>query len=467
LTALKGHDVVVGKVVTHTITAACGLFAVVPVFFLPILAGGVTWAETLRVLLGIVVSFFFALCLGVWISTRSRDGRNAVMATLAAMALVMILPLLWMALLDDLFRLKAWAPGAQLSPAMLLFYARDHWYYSPSAKTVYWITLSLFFVAAVVLAGLSSLSLPNIWRSTGEAAPKPRKAKRPERAMFFPLRFISENPFRELLRRRLVEFRWGRRLRRLAMVFFAAMILFSFGDEAPFVFATMLLFLMQIATKFVMAFDATRAIHDDKRSRALELILATTLTEREIASGHADAFRDRFKPQIRRLMWMTGSLQLTPMFADRLHFRGDDLVLFSSFIWGAMIWTWSDYRVAPWFGAEYALTENSHLRATLRTISKMAARAWLPYFVALIWMAESRVSEEGAGLMTFVWATCAAIYQERRAAKTRERLISDLRLLASGDALPRDGFFRKIGRLVTGIPLPLKRAWFANRAPSR
>lgn len=454
--------------VTHTITAACGLFAVIPVFFLPILAGGVTWAETLRVLLGIVVAFFFALCLGVWISTRSRDGRNSVLATLAAMALLMILPLLWMALLDDLFRLKAWAPGAQLSPAMLLFYARDHWYYSPSSKAVYWLTLSLFFVGAVVLAGLSTLSLPNIWRSTGEAAPKPRKTKRPARAMFFPLRFISENPFHELLLRRLVEFRWGRRLRRLAMVFFAAMILFSFGDEAPFVFAAMVLFLMHFATKFVMAFDATRAIHDDKRGSALELILATTLTEREIASGHAEAFRERFKPQIRRLVWMTGILQLTAMVADRLHFRGDDLFLFSSFIWGAMVWTWSDYRVAPWFGLEYALTENSHLRATLRTISKMAASAWLPYFAALLWMAESRVSEEGAGFMTFLWASGAALYQNRRAAKTREHLIRDFRVLASGDALlPRNGFVRKIGRLVTAVPLPLKRAWFANRAPSR
>jgi ABC-type transport system involved in cytochrome c biogenesis permease component len=470
LTALKGHDVVIGKVVTHTITAACGLVAVFPVFFLPILAGGVTWAETLRVLLGIVAAFFFALCLGVWISTRSRDGRNAVMATLTAVALLMILPLLWMALLDDMYRLKAWAPGAQLSPAMLIYYARDHWYSGSSAKAVYWITLCFFVAASVVLACLSSLSLPNIWRSTEQAAPKSRKTRWPERVLVFPLRFISGNPFRDLLRRRLVEFRWGRRLRRLAMVFFAGMILFCFvdGDEPQFVFAVMTLFLMHIATKFVMAFDATRAIHDDKRSSALELILATTLTEREIASGHAEAFRDRFKPQIRRLVWMTGIVQFTAMFADGLHIKGNDLFLFSSFIWGAMIWTWSDSRVAPWFGLEHALTENSQLRATLRTISKMAVRAWLPYFVALIWMAESRVSEEGAGLMTFVWATCAAIYQGRRAAKTRERVIRDFRRLACGDAaLPRDGFARSIGRLVGAILFLGKRTAFAGRVPSR
>lgn len=75
------------------------------------------------------------------------------------------------------------------------------------------------------------------------------------------------------------------------MLFFAGMILLSFADhnEEPFVFAVLLVFLMHAATKFVFAFDATRAINEDKRSSSLKLILATTLTERAIAFGHAEA----------------------------------------------------------------------------------------------------------------------------------------------------------------------------------
>jgi len=137
LTNLKGYDVVTGKISIHAITTACGLLAVFPVFFLPILAGGVTWAETLRVLLGIAVSFLFALSLGVWISTRSYDARNAVLATLTTIFLIAVLPLLWMVVWDELFRGRPWLAGVpQLSPGMLLLYGRDEWYLTFYTKTI-------------------------------------------------------------------------------------------------------------------------------------------------------------------------------------------------------------------------------------------------------------------------------------------------------------------------------------------
>ena len=49
---------------------------------------------------------------------------------------------------------------------MLVVYARDAWHYSPAAKALYWITLSVFIVAAPVLAWVSSVSLPIIWIHT-------------------------------------------------------------------------------------------------------------------------------------------------------------------------------------------------------------------------------------------------------------------------------------------------------------
>jgi hypothetical protein len=49
---------------------------------------------------------------------------------------------------------------------MLVVYARDAWHYSPAAKALYWITLSVFIVAALVLAWVSSVSLPIIWIHT-------------------------------------------------------------------------------------------------------------------------------------------------------------------------------------------------------------------------------------------------------------------------------------------------------------
>ena len=446
LTNLKGYDVVTGKIAIHAVTTACGLLAVFPVFFLPILAGGVTWAETLRVLLGIGVSFLFALSLGVWISTRSCDARNAVLATLIVMVLVVALPLLWLAVLDEFLRINPWLAGVpQLSPGMLLFYARDAWYFTLGAKAVYWISIGIFLVASVVLARLASGLLPRVWQSEGARSVAdplpgiPRFRFRSGTKIGSVLRrrrfrSISGNPFLDLALSRVREFRWTKRLRRIATGFFAAMLLFSFlgGDEEPFVFAILAIFAMHAGAKFVFAFDATRALNDDKRSSVLELLLATPLGERQIADGHAQAFRMEFKRHIRWLLLLTIALQFTAMVNDSLRLDGDDLFFISSFLWGTMIWTWSDYRTASWLGMSHALKQGTHIKATLRTLVDMVVLPWIPYFVVLFCMAESNVDEEGAALVTWAWAVGGAIYQQVRAARKRVRVIRQFRNIVSG-----------------------------------
>ena len=123
LTNLKGYDIVAGKIAISAITTTAGLLAMFPVFFLPLLAGGVTWAETVRVLLSICVSFLFTLSFGVWVSTRSIEARNAAVAVLATMFLLVVLPMLWIAALDEFFNIRPSLLGVpQLSPGMLLYF---------------------------------------------------------------------------------------------------------------------------------------------------------------------------------------------------------------------------------------------------------------------------------------------------------------------------------------------------------
>lgn len=452
LTNLKGYDVVTGKISSHAITTACGLLAVFPVFFLPILAGGASWAETLRVLLAITVSFLFALTLGVWISARSRDAKNAVMATLTALLLIVTLPLLWIAILDEFFRVRPSMVGVpQLSPGMLLYYGRDFWYLTPKAKAVYWISIGMFVIASAVFAALASRQLPRVWRHQ-EGSPRTDSAtKRADfptnplpflrfnrRVMIRPapvrhrFRPISPNPFRDLLLHRLNELAWGKWVRRLTTWFVLLMLFSSFtaGDEEPFVIAVMTLFLMHVAAKFVFAFDATRALGDQKRSSALELLLVTPIGERGIADAQSSAFYIQFRRHMRRMVALTLAVQFTMVANDSLRLRGDDLFLLSSFIWGAMIWTWSDYRTIPWLGMYRALKESTHLKATLRTLGGMLL-PWAPYFLILFFMANANADETAAGLVTFTWAICGAIYQAARRHSLRARLVREFRLLVA------------------------------------
>jgi ABC-type transport system involved in multi-copper enzyme maturation permease subunit len=447
LTNLKGYDIVTGKIAIHAVTTACGLLAVFPVFFLPILAGGVTWGETLRVLLGIGVSFLFALSLGVWISTRSRDARNAIMATLTAIVLVVALPLLWLQMLDAFTGIQPWLAGVpQFSPAMLLYYARNDWYAGFGSKVVYWVSVGIFVIASLVLGRLASGSLPRVWQAD-ETKGKTREKRSQQpvvlpgatagemvwRRRALPFRFV--NPFQELLLRRGNPVRWAKRLRRAATCFFVGMLLFSFSDEGEddaFVFAIFTLFAMHAAAKFVFAFDATRALNEDQRSSALELLLATPLDERQIAEGQAEAFRIQFKPHVRLLFVLTLALQFTAMVNPELRLNGDDLFFVSSFFWGTMIWTWSDHRVVSWVGMHHALTQNSHIKATMRTFGEMVLLPWSPYFVVLFLMADARFSEEAAGVVTLGWAIGSAVYQGMKARRRQARVIGEFRSLVSG-----------------------------------
>jgi hypothetical protein len=438
LTNLKGFDVVAGKLSTHAITTASGLLATFPVFFLPILTGGVTWAETLRVLLAITVSFLFALSFGVWISARSRDARNAVMVTLTILLLVLVLPLLWLAILEEFLRVRrpSLVGIPQLSPGMLLYFARDAWYFAPGAKTVYWISIAIFLAASASFAALASRSLPAAWR-WGETRSSLPPAGHPRFGLIrgrvkkrLPL--ISPYALRNWLLNRFTEFTWGKRFWRCITWASFGLVLSSFaaGDE-PFALAIVIVLLMHVMTKFVFAFDATRALNEDKRSSALELLLVTPIGERAIASAQADAFRLKSKPYIRRLFLLTLAIEFTALANDQLHFRGDDFVLLTGFLGGAMIWTWSDYRTMPWLGMYHALKQSTHAKATLRLLAGILLVPWIPYFPVLFCMAESHVDEAAAGLLTLAWAVGGAIYQKLKTIRTQSRLIREFRMLAS------------------------------------
>ena len=239
--------------------------------------------------------------------------------------------------------------------------------------------------------------------------------------------------------------RWGKILWRLAVCIFVTMLLCSFDEDDAFVFALMTLFAMHAAAKFVFAFDATRTLNEDKRSSALELLLATPLSERDIANGQARSFRLQFRRDVRRLFGLTCLAQFVAMINPELHLRGDDFLFVSGFIWGPMIWTWSDYRVITWLGMRYALIESSHTRAMVRTFVDVFTVPWLPYFLVLFWMANARADEGSAAAVTFAWAIGGAVFQAIRARVKQEWIIRDFRVLVAGGGqnAPDDRKFAK------------------------
>ncbi len=83
LTNLRGYDVVLGKLFAVGLAAFYGLLGLVPVFAIPLLAGGVTGGEVGRYSLAVLATLFFALATGVWASCWQRTRAGAIRVALA------------------------------------------------------------------------------------------------------------------------------------------------------------------------------------------------------------------------------------------------------------------------------------------------------------------------------------------------------------------------------------------------
>jgi hypothetical protein len=89
---LKGHDVVLGKLVATSVHGFYGLLAVFPVLAAPLLLGGITSGEFWRVVLVLMDTFLLSLAIGMLGSALTRDLRRALAANLSLLLLIMVVP---------------------------------------------------------------------------------------------------------------------------------------------------------------------------------------------------------------------------------------------------------------------------------------------------------------------------------------------------------------------------------------
>src|SRR6267378_1005157 len=95
LTDLKGYDVVLGKLMARSLSAAYGLLAIFPVLAITLTMGGVTAGEFWRLVLMLVSTLFFSLCTGIFVSSISREERNALGITVGILLCITCVPLIF------------------------------------------------------------------------------------------------------------------------------------------------------------------------------------------------------------------------------------------------------------------------------------------------------------------------------------------------------------------------------------
>src|SRR6185295_16622942 len=84
LTDLKVGDILLGKLLASTATLFFGLLAMMPLLAIPVLLGGVTSRDLIRIALCLVNSLFYAISIGFLVSTFFRQGWVTISVALAS-----------------------------------------------------------------------------------------------------------------------------------------------------------------------------------------------------------------------------------------------------------------------------------------------------------------------------------------------------------------------------------------------
>jgi ABC-type transport system involved in multi-copper enzyme maturation permease subunit len=283
LTDLRGFDVVLGKFAASSLSSFYGLLAVVPALAIPVLLGGVTGAEFWRVVLALANALFFSLAAGMFISVLSREERRAWSATVALVAISM-------AALPILHHVTGGLAGV-FSPTVAMLNAFEPAY--SSAPRQFWFPLLVTNGIGWLFLVLASVLLPRTWQESGRAS-KRTSNRRSSGDARQRARIMAINPVWWLTSRHGDRGRglWGCVI--TASAIGAGVWAWAEGDVDVgwWLFAGAVL--MHIAITIWVATEACYSFADARSSGAMELLLSTPLSIRQIVMGQQLALKELF-----------------------------------------------------------------------------------------------------------------------------------------------------------------------------
>jgi hypothetical protein len=294
LTDLKVADVVSGKLLASTATLFFGLLAILPLLTIPVLIGGVSSRDLIRIALCLLNSLFFSISVGFLVSTFFRQGWVTISVGLAAMlGIVFFVPIVANLLPRFIqMTLLSFSPGTMLEIII---------YNSPSEY--FWQALLATHLLAWLNILLTAHYLPRFWQE------RPRSKRAQVRWEFLQWLRFGGDATRKRFRTRLLKHNplfWLSGREQVSSAGLMVFLLVLCGLSLVGNWSTVLYALIAIhGTLLVrMASAASHALAEDRKSGALELLLATSLSVREVLKGRWMALgRQFFGPIIIAIIW--------------------------------------------------------------------------------------------------------------------------------------------------------------------
>ena len=385
LTDLKGYDIVIGKLAATSLNAFYGVLALFTVMASPLLAGGVAIGDFWRVVVVSLNNLFFSLAVGMFCSSISRDERRAtVLAFLMVLFFAGGLPLLGAMICGGADNWKYYPAFLVLSPGFDCFGAFEQvrgWH----RAFQYW-QLSVILVQGMswLLLALACVIVPRTWQDQAMSAAALRRREKLHRIEHgasgtrraFRERLLDINPFLWLAARDRMKVAavWG--FLGLGAVIWSIGLMISprdWLDTVPYIWTAVI---AHSVLKLWMTTESARRFSTDRQSGALELLLSTPISVKEILRGQWLALERQFA---------------LPMFAVLLAdfvflmAQRDDSSLVYVWVAGMVVFV-ADMLTLAWVGMWRGLNSRRTNRAVLASVASILVLPWVTWIVITLLM---------------------------------------------------------------------------------
>ena len=390
LTDLKGHDVIHGKLVANSVNVVYGLVAILPILGIPLLLGGVTLVQFLKLILALLSTMALSLSTGILVSTYSRQERKAMFFSVLGMLALICVPFLFTFWVSEgmqwVSNRNVWR-GLLFSPGFAVGMVVSESMPTGWPPVSYWYSVVWTCLLCVVFLARASAKIPHSW---DESEPAPKlvslmlseiTAVRP-RPAGPPRRLLEQNPFLwlalrgEASPRRVLWF-----VTSVLFIWFLGWLAYGrFMLDEDVRIPSMLT--LHGFLKIWIAGEASRRFVEDRRNNSLEFLLSTPLTERQIIRGQWQALARQFRVPIAILLAWETVLAFGPFPRVQRH---DHL--------GMMFFLVVDSVALSWLGMWLGMNSKGRGRAILVALGLVLLLPWVL----------ARVSFSLAGLDQTAW----------------------------------------------------------------
>lgn len=415
LTHLKGYDVILGKLAATSLNGFFCLLAIFPVIAVPLLMGGITSGEFWRMALVLLNTFLFSLAIGVFASVLSWNPRRAMGANF-----------LWLLLIAGGLPAAAaiiayFTPAHVFVPEMLYpcpgfaFYLVEDANYRARAQDFWW-SAAIIHILTWLLVGLSSSLIMRSWHDRPSERGKIRWREYwdrlvyggPQRRKSLRKRLLDQNPFLWLASRA-----WFKPFGVWIVLGFVACwwlylrvaLNFPWFDES-FCFVTALM--LNSLLKLWIAVETGQRLAEDQKIGALELLLSTPLTTRQIVRGQWLSLRRQF-------LWPVLFVSAVELFlviaVPRQAFQADNRI--RAFGIAALVLLGLDLAALFWVAMATALVAKSPNHASLSTILRVLIVPWILFGMVAalmnLWAFTARADSFGWQFYLTLWFVLSVI----------------------------------------------------------